>query len=94
MAFETSLVLCGHHLLAPKRSAVYAGHTLEYYAARHRSDTLISLPASLTSSNIYPENATANGHDFQMFSFEETTSCKACQMLLRCASGGQIRARV
>uniref|UniRef100_A0A667ING7 Vav guanine nucleotide exchange factor 1 n=1 Tax=Lynx canadensis TaxID=61383 RepID=A0A667ING7_LYNCA len=34
-------------------------------------------------SNIYPENATANGHDFQMFSFEETTSCKACQMLLR-----------
>lgn len=37
----------------------------------------------LSSSNIYPENATANGHDFQMFSFEETTSCKACQMLLR-----------
>uniref|UniRef100_A0A2K6FKY0 Vav guanine nucleotide exchange factor 1 n=1 Tax=Propithecus coquereli TaxID=379532 RepID=A0A2K6FKY0_PROCO len=34
-------------------------------------------------SNIYPENAAANGHDFQMFSFEETTSCKACQMLLR-----------
>ncbi|KAM9101773.1 proto-oncogene vav isoform X1 [Sarcophilus harrisii] len=34
-------------------------------------------------SNIYPENATANGHDFQMFSFEETASCKACQMLLR-----------
>ncbi|XP_014699131.1 proto-oncogene vav [Equus asinus] len=34
-------------------------------------------------SNIYPENATANGHDFQMYSFEETTSCKACQMLLR-----------
>uniref|UniRef100_A0A2K5Q1S1 Vav guanine nucleotide exchange factor 1 n=1 Tax=Cebus imitator TaxID=2715852 RepID=A0A2K5Q1S1_CEBIM len=28
-------------------------------------------------------NATANGHDFQMFSFEKTTSCKACQMLLR-----------
>ncbi|KAM9688812.1 proto-oncogene vav isoform 2-T2 [Trichechus inunguis] len=34
-------------------------------------------------SNIYPENATANGHDFQMFSFEDTTSCSACQMLLR-----------
>ncbi|KAM5238940.1 proto-oncogene vav isoform 5-T5 [Ctenodactylus gundi] len=34
-------------------------------------------------SNIYPENAAANGHDFQMFSFEETTSCRACQMLLR-----------
>ncbi|XP_078216479.1 proto-oncogene vav isoform X2 [Callithrix jacchus] len=37
----------------------------------------------MSISNIYPENATANGHDFQMFSFEETTSCKACQMLLR-----------
>uniref|UniRef100_A0A8C5LJ65 Proto-oncogene vav n=1 Tax=Jaculus jaculus TaxID=51337 RepID=A0A8C5LJ65_JACJA len=34
-------------------------------------------------SNIYPENASANGHDFQMFSFEETTSCRGCQMLLR-----------
>ncbi|XP_006896410.1 PREDICTED: proto-oncogene vav isoform X3 [Elephantulus edwardii] len=34
-------------------------------------------------SNIYPDNAAANGHDFQMFSFEETTSCSACQMLLR-----------
>ncbi|XP_069460530.1 proto-oncogene vav [Ambystoma mexicanum] len=34
-------------------------------------------------SNIYPENATANGHDFQMHSFEETASCKSCQMLLR-----------
>ena len=43
--------------------------------------------SSLASSNIYPENATANGHDFQMFSFEETTSCKACQMLLRWESG-------
>lgn len=43
--------------------------------------------SSLRSSNIYPENATANGHDFQMFSFEDTTSCKACQMLLRWESG-------
>uniref|UniRef100_A0ACB8EMK1 Proto-oncoprotein vav n=1 Tax=Sphaerodactylus townsendi TaxID=933632 RepID=A0ACB8EMK1_9SAUR len=34
-------------------------------------------------SNIYPENATANGHEFQMHSFEETATCKACQMLLR-----------
>ncbi|XP_053145782.1 proto-oncogene vav isoform X2 [Hemicordylus capensis] len=34
-------------------------------------------------SNVYPENAKANGHDFHMYSFEETTSCKACQMLLR-----------
>lgn len=34
-------------------------------------------------SNMCPENSTANGHDFQMYCFEETTSCKACQMLLR-----------
>ncbi|KAM8793923.1 proto-oncogene vav [Eudromia elegans] len=34
-------------------------------------------------SNIFPENALADGHEFQMFSFEDTTSCKACQMLLR-----------
>ncbi|XP_030052729.1 proto-oncogene vav isoform X2 [Microcaecilia unicolor] len=34
-------------------------------------------------SNIYPGDATANGHEFQMFTFEETASCKTCQMLLR-----------
>ncbi|KGL77411.1 Proto-oncogene vav, partial [Tinamus guttatus] len=34
-------------------------------------------------SNIFPEHALADGHEFQMFSFEDTTSCKACQMLLR-----------
>ncbi|XP_021238725.1 proto-oncogene vav-like [Numida meleagris] len=33
-------------------------------------------------SNIFPEHALADGHDFQMFSFEDTTSCRACQMLL------------
>ncbi|XP_053310589.1 proto-oncogene vav [Spea bombifrons] len=34
-------------------------------------------------SNIYPENAVSNSHDFQMYSFEDTATCKACQMLLR-----------
>ncbi|XP_018420001.1 PREDICTED: proto-oncogene vav [Nanorana parkeri] len=34
-------------------------------------------------SNIHPEHAHANGHDFQMHSFESTATCKACQMLLR-----------
>nr|XP_046227064.1 proto-oncogene vav-like isoform X2 [Scatophagus argus] len=34
-------------------------------------------------SNMSPENSTANNHDFQMHCFEETTSCKACAMLLR-----------
>lgn len=34
-------------------------------------------------SNMCPENSTANNHDFQMYCFEETTSCKACAMLLR-----------
>uniref|UniRef100_A0AAZ3PHM8 Vav guanine nucleotide exchange factor 1 n=1 Tax=Oncorhynchus tshawytscha TaxID=74940 RepID=A0AAZ3PHM8_ONCTS len=34
-------------------------------------------------SNMCPENCTANSHDFQMHCFEDTTSCKACSMLLR-----------
>ncbi|XP_040891096.1 proto-oncogene vav-like isoform X2 [Toxotes jaculatrix] len=34
-------------------------------------------------SNMCPENSTANNHDFQMHCFEETTSCRACSMLLR-----------
>ncbi|XP_055757126.1 proto-oncogene vav-like isoform X1 [Salvelinus fontinalis] len=34
-------------------------------------------------SNMCPENCTANNHDFQMHCFEDTTSCKACCMLLR-----------
>ncbi|XP_071987627.1 guanine nucleotide exchange factor VAV2 isoform X3 [Engystomops pustulosus] len=34
-------------------------------------------------SNIKPEKATANHHNFQMFTFERTTSCKACRMFLR-----------
>lgn len=34
-------------------------------------------------SNMCPDNATANNHDFQMHCFEETASCKACSMLLR-----------
>ncbi|XP_045067638.1 proto-oncogene vav isoform X4 [Coregonus clupeaformis] len=34
-------------------------------------------------SNMCPENCTANSHDFQMYCFEDTTSCKACCMLLR-----------
>uniref|UniRef100_A0A3B4URI3 Osteoclast-stimulating factor 1 n=1 Tax=Seriola dumerili TaxID=41447 RepID=A0A3B4URI3_SERDU len=37
----------------------------------------------MAMSNMCPENATANNHDFQMYCFEETTSCKACSMLLR-----------
>lgn len=46
---------------------------------------MCALPC-LSSSNIFPEHALADGHDFQMFSFEDTTSCKACQMLLRWAT--------
>ncbi|XP_020499107.1 proto-oncogene vav isoform X1 [Labrus bergylta] len=34
-------------------------------------------------SNMCPENSTANNHDFQMHCFEETTSCRACSMMLR-----------
>ncbi|XP_075690714.1 guanine nucleotide exchange factor VAV2 isoform X6 [Rhinoderma darwinii] len=34
-------------------------------------------------SNIKPEKASANHHNFQMFTFDRTTSCKACKMFLR-----------
>ncbi|XP_067868104.1 guanine nucleotide exchange factor VAV2 isoform X1 [Heterodontus francisci] len=34
-------------------------------------------------SNIKPEKATANYHSFQMTTFEKSTNCKACRMLLR-----------
>lgn len=42
-------------------------------------------------SNMCPENSTANNHDFQMTCFEDTTSCKACSMLLRyvCSDEGE-----
>ncbi|KAG8555981.1 hypothetical protein GDO81_017888 [Engystomops pustulosus] len=34
-------------------------------------------------SNIRPEYATSNNHEFKMHTFERVTSCKVCQMLLR-----------
>ena len=34
-------------------------------------------------SNIKPEKATANQHNFQMHTFEKDTNCRACKMLLR-----------
>ncbi|XP_073455672.1 guanine nucleotide exchange factor VAV2 isoform X6 [Aquarana catesbeiana] len=37
----------------------------------------------MAMSNIKPEKANANHHNFQMFTFEKTTSCKACKMFLR-----------
>ncbi|XP_040180004.1 guanine nucleotide exchange factor VAV2 isoform X10 [Rana temporaria] len=37
----------------------------------------------MAMSNIKPEKANSNHHNFQMFSFEKTTSCKACKMFLR-----------
>lgn len=37
----------------------------------------------MAMSNMCPDNASANNHNFQMHCFEETTSCKACSMLLR-----------
>uniref|UniRef100_A0A8C7YTC5 Osteoclast-stimulating factor 1 n=1 Tax=Oryzias sinensis TaxID=183150 RepID=A0A8C7YTC5_9TELE len=37
----------------------------------------------MAMSNMIPENFSANNHDFQMHCFEDTTSCKACLMLLR-----------
>ncbi|XP_061687100.1 proto-oncogene vav-like [Syngnathoides biaculeatus] len=37
----------------------------------------------MAQSNLCPENAAANNHDFQMHNFEETACCKACSMMLR-----------
>ncbi|XP_053551682.1 guanine nucleotide exchange factor VAV2 [Bombina bombina] len=37
----------------------------------------------MAMSNIKPDKATANHHNFQMFTFDKTTSCKACKMFLR-----------
>ncbi|KAG7480474.1 hypothetical protein MATL_G00056440 [Megalops atlanticus] len=37
----------------------------------------------MAMSNIKPERATANQHDFQMHTFDRNTSCRACKMLLR-----------
>ncbi|KAI5091470.1 guanine nucleotide exchange factor VAV2 isoform X6 [Silurus meridionalis] len=36
----------------------------------------------MAMSNIKPERATANQHDFQMHTFEKNTNCRACKMLL------------
>ncbi|XP_063796182.1 guanine nucleotide exchange factor VAV3 isoform X1 [Pseudophryne corroboree] len=38
---------------------------------------------AMALSNIHPDNATANNHEFKMHSFESVTSCNVCQMLLR-----------
>ncbi|XP_063172162.1 guanine nucleotide exchange factor VAV2 isoform X1 [Candoia aspera] len=37
----------------------------------------------MAMSNIKPEKATANNHQFQMYTFDKTTNCKACKMFLR-----------
>ncbi|KAG8447541.1 hypothetical protein GDO86_014879 [Hymenochirus boettgeri] len=37
----------------------------------------------MAMSNIKPEKANANHHNFQMFTFDKTTNCKACKMFLR-----------
>ncbi|XP_035235962.1 guanine nucleotide exchange factor VAV2-like isoform X4 [Anguilla anguilla] len=37
----------------------------------------------MAMSNIKPDRATANHHNFQMHTFEKNTSCKTCKMLLR-----------
>ncbi|CAH2316688.1 guanine nucleotide exchange factor VAV2 isoform X2 [Pelobates cultripes] len=37
----------------------------------------------MAMSNIKPDKATANHHNFQMFTFDKTTNCRACKMFLR-----------
>ncbi|XP_035279629.1 guanine nucleotide exchange factor VAV3b isoform X1 [Anguilla anguilla] len=38
---------------------------------------------SMALSNVHPENASSNFHEFRMHTFEKTTSCSSCHMLLR-----------
>ncbi|XP_040215831.1 guanine nucleotide exchange factor VAV3 isoform X2 [Rana temporaria] len=38
---------------------------------------------AMALSNIRPDNALENNHDFKMHTFDRVTSCKVCQMLLR-----------
>lgn len=51
---------------------------------RRQLCSLRTVVLDVCRSNMCPENSTANNHDFQMHCFDETTSCKACSMLLRC----------
>ncbi|KAF7237279.1 Guanine nucleotide exchange factor VAV2 [Varanus komodoensis] len=37
----------------------------------------------MAMSNIKPEKAMANNHNFQMYTFDKTTNCRACKMFLR-----------
>ncbi|MEQ2204316.1 Guanine nucleotide exchange factor vav2, partial [Xenoophorus captivus] len=37
----------------------------------------------MAMSNIKPERATANQHNFQMHTFDKNTNCRVCKMLLR-----------
>uniref|UniRef100_A0A3B3DV12 Vav 2 guanine nucleotide exchange factor n=1 Tax=Oryzias melastigma TaxID=30732 RepID=A0A3B3DV12_ORYME len=37
----------------------------------------------MAMSNIKPERATANQHNFQMYTFDKNTDCRACKKLLR-----------
>uniref|UniRef100_A0A452VGD2 Vav guanine nucleotide exchange factor 2 n=1 Tax=Ursus maritimus TaxID=29073 RepID=A0A452VGD2_URSMA len=37
----------------------------------------------MAMSNIKPDKANANHHNFQMYTFDKTTNCKACRMFLR-----------
>ncbi|XP_019749395.1 guanine nucleotide exchange factor VAV2 isoform X8 [Hippocampus comes] len=37
----------------------------------------------MAMSNIKPDRATANQHNFQMHTFDKNTNCRACKMLLR-----------
>ncbi|XP_012576638.1 PREDICTED: guanine nucleotide exchange factor VAV2 [Condylura cristata] len=48
----------------------------------------------MAMSNIKPDKANANHHSFQMYSFDKTTSCKACRMFLRVLDMDRLRGGV
>lgn len=61
--------------------------TLQLHYCRNQSILLMDPGHQVISnpcrSNIKPERATANQHNFQMHTFEKNTNCRACKMLLR-----------
>lgn len=80
--FDMAMWVWLHTPSIKRRATIY--HIL-WVELKHDLDDLISKYSLLftSRSNIKPERATANQHNFQMHTFEKNTNCRACKMLLR-----------
>lgn len=80
--FDMAMWVWLHTPPIKRKATVY--HIL-WIKLKHDLDDLISKHSLLftSRSNIKPERATANQHNFQMHTFEKNTNCRACKMLLR-----------